>query len=627
MKRILELEKLITHHKALYYQGRPEITDHEFDALEEELRIVDPGNLALELVGNLSHETNKVGHEKKMLSLNKTYKIEELKQWISDRAVVSMYKIDGVSCSLVYEKGSLVLAKTRGDGMFGENITRKVMWMDSIPKKISTDFRVEIRGELFCTEEDFFHLSEKMVSLELDRPSSQRNIVAGLISRKDHLELCRYLSFKGFDILCDEMPFQTEMEKIFALKDLGIDVLEVELHRDLGSVERVISLAQAFMSEGEYQIDGLVFSYNDLSLHVEMGETAHHPRYKMALKFEGESKVSIIEKITWSVSRNGILTPVANVKPVSLSGATISRVTLHNYGMVKQYNLKPGDQIEIIRSGEVIPKFLQVLEASNNPLEFPSHCPSCQKEVFVEDIRLVCKNDACPAIILSSILNFVQKIGIEDISTRRLEEMIQAGLVRKVEDLYQISEGDFLKLDKVKEKLAAKMFQSINNSKKADLVTFLSALGISGGAYNKCEKVVNAGFNSIDKIISLTEEELVKVESFAEKSAKEFIAAIEGKREMITTLQRIGFSFAVKELGLSPLAGKTICITGALSEKRSVIESWIREASGSVSSSVSKKTDYLVTNENDSASSKFKKAMDLGISVLSEAELKALLQR
>lgn len=627
MNRIAELEALIVKHKALYYQGRPEITDHEYDKLEDELKKLDPSNATLNIVGTTTSASDKIKHDKKMLSLEKTYIVDDLISWMGSEEILSTYKLDGISCSLIYENGHLVLGKTRGDGTQGENITPKILWISAIPKLISNKNKIEIRGELYCTEEDFFHLSSEMVSLEMEKPTSQRNIVAGLMGRKDNLEFCRYIKFMAFDLIEeDHTKFKKEEEKYTALKKMNFDIPDIEIHKDKKTIEKVIEGAKNFMSEGNYQIDGLVFTYNRIALHDELGETAHHPRYKMAFKFQGESKTTEIKDIIWYVSRNGILTPVGVVEPVELSGAMISNVTFHNYGLVKQYELKKGDKIEIIRSGEVIPKFLSVVESSNNKLEIPSNCPSCHSEVEVEDIRIYCRNDKCPGKNKEIILNFIQKIGIEDLSGKRLEELLNAGLVKTIPDLYRLTADDLMKLDKVKDKLSNKLIESINKTKQVDLITFLSSLGITGGAYNKCEKVVHSGIDTVEKIKKLTYDQLMGIESFAEKSSEEFLNSIRAKYDLIDELISLGFEFIQEEKRETQITGQKICITGALSEKRSVIEDRIRECGGVVVSSVSKNTDVLVTNETDPTSSKFKKALELKIKIITEAELMDLMK-
>lgn len=621
MQRVKELEELIKLHKAKYYQGSPEISDSEYDQLENELKALDPENSVLKLVGSSPSGSNKVEHETKMLSLNKSYSLDELIAWKADYEVVSTYKIDGVSCSLIYQDGHLSLAKTRGDGSVGENITDKVLWMMNVPKSIETKNKLEVRGEIYCTESDFFHLSEEMVSLGYEKPTSQRNIVAGLIGRKDGIQLCRYITFKAFDLLEETLELKTEVEKNKKLKKLGFEPEELILHKSLKDIEARLKEAQEFMAEGDFQIDGLVFSYNDLRLHEELGATAHHPRYKMAFKFQGEAKDTKIEEIVWQVSRNGILTPIAEVEPVELSGAKIRRVTLHNFGMVKQHNLKSGDTIKIIRSGEVIPKFLEVVKEKKGDYQIPSLCPSCTGEVVEDDIRLRCLNLQCPAQIKEVILNFIQKIGIDDLSSKRLDELIKAELVKEIPDLYKLNRDQLMTLEKVKDKLADKLIKSIEKSKEADLITFLSALGIQGGAYNKCERVVLAGFNTLEKIKTLSEEKLASIEGFAEKSSFEFYKSLSQKFPLIEELEKLGFTFEEQEQKDTPITLKKICITGTLSRKRSDIEKSIRENGGIVVGSVSKNTDFLLTNETEGVSSKFKKATTLGIQIITEDSL------
>jgi DNA ligase (NAD+) len=416
------------------------------------------------------------------------------------------------------------------------------------------------------------------------------------------------------------------MDKFHLLEKLGFQIAEVELHKDFKSIPPVIKRAEEFMSTGEYQIDGLVFSFNDLDLHDRLGHTAHHPRYKIAFKFQGESAITKIKDISWSISRNGILTPVANVEPVELSGAQIGRVTLHNYGMVATHNLKTGDEIEIIRSGEVIPKFLEVKKASKNKFEIPKECPNCNSNTVIDDIRLFCSNEDCPGRNKESILNFIQKIGIDDLSSKRLDELITAGLVKKIPDLYKLKKEQLMELDKVKDKLASKLINTIDESKKVDLTTFLSSLGITGGAYNKCEKVVSEGYNTLSKIKKLTAEKLMNIESFAEKSSQDFLSSLQEKFPLIDELTELGFKFTKVAEANTPISGKKICITGSLTEKRSNIEARIREAGGIVVSSVSKATDYLLTNDTSSNSSKFVKAEKLNIPIISEEKLARLLK-
>jgi DNA ligase (NAD+) len=617
---IKELELEIIRHKNLYYQGKPEISDEQYDKIELKLKELDPNNEVLSIVGSTILSTDKVQHDKKMLSLNKTYKPEDLVTWMGSNEIISTFKIDGSSCSIIYKNGKLNLAKTRGNGKFGENITNKILCISHVPKILSSySFDLEVRGEVYCTEENFIKLSEEMEKLGLEKPSSQRNIVAGILGRKENIELSMYLSFQAFDLIGEEIKLKEETDKFKELLNMGFETPDVYVNKSKKDIETRLEETKDFLANGNYLIDGLVFSYNDLRLHDELGETAHHPRYKIAFKFQGETKTTSIESISWQVSRNGILTPVANVKPVDLSGAMVGRVTLHNYGMVKQFNLKIGDTIEIVRSGEVIPKFLGVVEESENNFEYPKSCPSCNEKTYIEEIRLICKNETCPDKVKDDILNFIQKIGIDDLSSKRLEEMIRVGLVKNILSLYELTPENLLSLDKVKEKLTNKILESIEKSKKVDFIIFLSSLGINGGAYNKCEKIVLNGHDTPEKVLSLTVDKLMEIESFAEKSATDFILSLQSKKAIISALLNYGFQFTKRDVKKdTKISGKKFCITGTLTMKRSDLQKMIKANSGVAVSSVTKATDYLITNDTESSSSKFKKAQELKIPIINE---------
>jgi len=347
----------------------------------------------------------------------------------------------------------------------------------------------------------------------------------------------------------------------------------------------------------------------------------------LAFKFSGDTKVTEIEKIEWGVSRNGILTPVALVKPVDLSGAMISRVTLHNFGLVKNFELKSGDKIEIIRSGEVIPKFLGIVEKSEKIFSYPSECPSCQHVLKIQDIWLYCDNELCPAKTKEEILNYIHKAGIDDLSDKRLDEMIDKGLVKRISDLYKIKIEDLLTLDKVKEKLATKIFENIQKTKEQNLSQFIVALGIEGVSGAKSEKIISQGFNTIEKIMDLKKEQLEAIEGFAEKSAQSIVDSLEKKKSLINELINLGLKLKSETLNLGegPLLGMKFCITGELSQPRSEIEKKIKLSGGLLVNSVSKNTNYLVTNEKESSSSKFVKAKELGIKIISEEELLSLI--
>ena len=626
-QRIQELEKLILHHKELYYTGHSEISDEKYDSLESELKALDPKNPVLELVGfKQAESTSKVEHQRKMLSLDKTYDEADLTKWVGKEEVVSVFKIDGSSCSLIYEDGHLVIAKTRGDGLLGENITKKAVFIPDIPKHVANKKTFEVRGEVYCIEKNFFTLSKEMQDMGLEAPTSQRNIVAGLLGRKENIQLCRHLSFQAFDLISEE-KFSLEHQKLDALKGAGFITPDYEVHKGAKELKERIAEAKDFMSSGDYLIDGLVIVYDDLKLHTELGETSHHPRYKIAFKFAGETKTAKINEIEWGVSRNGTLTPVALIEPTELSGAVIGRVTLHNFGMVQNFQLKANDKIEIIRSGEVIPKFLGVVERAKGEFTYPHHCPSCHSKVVIQDIWLQCENDLCPAKLKEEILNYIFKANIEDVSDKRLDEMIVKGLVERIPDLYRLKVEDFLLLDKVKDKLANKMFENIQKTKYLGLAQFITAIGVEGVSITKSEKIIAQGYNTLEKILNLTVEKMLEIEGFAEKSSVSILASLQKKKPLIEELLAVGVVVKADEIssGEGNLSGLKFCLTGALSSPRPEVEKLIKK-NGGIIAGVNKNLSYLVTNDTDSSSSKYVKAQSLSIPIITEEQLMKLIE-
>ncbi len=627
--RTRELADLILNHKRAYYAGQPQISDAAYDKLEDELRSLSPSHPILELIGIEPKESvgRKVKHDRPMLSLQKTYSLDDLYSWAENHEIIGTYKVDGNSLSLVFEKGALTLAKTRGNGFIGEDVTDKILWVPDIPSKLSNDFTGEIRGELYCFESQFFRLADEMAALNLDKPTSTRNIVAGILGRKTHVELARFFNFFAFDVASENLAIKTEWNLFLQLKELNFHTPEPVLLNTKDDIEEYLEHVKNAMDEGEIGLDGAVFSYNDRSLHEELGATAHHPRYKMSFKWPGQTAKTKISEFLWETSRLGFVTPVAIVDPVFLSGASITNVTLHNAAFVKTYNLKKGDDIEIIRSGEVIPKFLAVISESPGSFSWPKECSSCHTGLEFDGVRLKCPNTKnCPAQQLRDILNWIKCAEIEDLSEKRLAPLLNSGLVGKKSDLYSLTVEDFLKMPFTKEKMAQKLYTNIQASKTLPLPNFLNGLGIEGAGITTWEKLLSI-FPSLEAIQRATLEEIKTIDGFAEKSAEQIVSGLREKTSDIVNLLSAGVAPVAQSLSVSqtssahPLFGKQFIITGALSKPRSEIEKLIKQVGGVIGSSVSKNTFALVTNETDSSSSKMKKAKELGTAIWSEDQL------
>ena len=631
-QKVDQLVKQILYHKKAYYAGRPEISDPKYDSLEESLRALIPDHPVLSLVGDGSEsQYRKAGHRVPMLSLAKTYAKSDVLEWAENQPVMATLKIDGNSLSLVYQDGELKLAKTRGNGREGEDVTDKIRWVSECIPKIQMSGEMEIRGELYCSDSSFIQLAEDMVSRGMERPSNPRNIVSGILGRKQHQDLARYFDFFAFDLIDGSgfAPFDTEVQKFEKLESSGFKLPDHKLCNSPSEMEAYLDFAQKFMDEGDVQVDGVVFSFNSLEKHRELGSTSHHPRYKLSFKWAGETAVTKIKDILWATSRLGIVTPVAIIEPVYLSGANLTNVTLHNAAHVLSYNLKIGDQIEIIRSGEVIPKFLSVVSAAEGASKLPDMCTSCGGGLTFDGVRLLCiQKETCPAQRSGAILNWIKAVDIEDLSEKRLQQLMDGKLVESIPDLYRMKPEDLLKLPATKEKMAQKLFDNIQASKHPALTKFLRGLGIGGlGQASWVEICHHHG--TLAEVRNLKSEDLLKLDGFADKTANAVVEGLKRMAPVIDELLKMGIvPIEVKgKREIGPFSAMTFAITGTLSKPREEFERIIEDQGGKVVSSVSKKTSVLLTNESQSSSSKAKKAVDLGIEIWSEIEFLAKLPK
>lgn len=631
--RIAFLAEEILRHKRLYYAGKPQISDAAYDKIEDELRLLAPEHPALTRVGSdIVSDSEKIAHDLPMLSLQKTYVPADLYRWAAAQDVVGTVKVDGVSMSLIYEDGKLVLGKTRGNGVVGENVTSKIRWVPGIATSLSSKGRIEIRGEVYCTEENFLKLSDTMAELGLDRPVSPRNIVAGLMGRKTHVDLARFFRFFAFTVVDygGALRLKTEMDGFTWLGKNGFTLPFPKLVKGERQIDAYLAEVRDLIEADEFPIDGAVFGYNNLELHAELGNTSHHPRYKMSFKWQGDTAESVIKEIFWSPSRLGIISPVAVIEPVTLSGAQITNITLYNAAHVKAFNLKPGDRIEIVRSGEVIPKFLQVVTAASGDYAWPERCPACTSVLEFDGVRLKCRNvTGCPAQQVGAVLNWIRCAEIDDLSEKRLMPLVDKGLVKTMADLYRLSLDDFYVIPQTKEKMATKLYNNIQKSRSLPLAAFLNGLGIEGAGQTTWEKLLEV-FPTLSALQKASVSEIVEIEGFASKTAGQIVEGLAARKAIIDDLLSAGVVPKAPEQGAGgdgPLSGKTLVITGALSMPRADVEKAIKAAGGKTGSSVSKATFAVITDDPDSGSSKMKKAKDLGVQVWNEQKLWDIIER
>ena len=630
VERVRRLAQELMHHKRLYYAGHPSISDQEYDRLEEELRSLSPLHPALDFVGtDIISASAKASHEIPMLSLQKAYDEKTLFSWKGAEAVVGCWKLDGNSLALVYDAGRLVQAKTRGNGRIGEDVTDKARWVGAIIPELKKPCRVEVRGELFCRLGAFGALSAEMVRLGLERPSNPRNIVAGILGRKTHGDLARFFDFCAFDVIINDQSirFTSEWQKITWLREEGFALPGPKLLVEPTEISAYLDEVKDLMNDDDIMLDGAVFTYDAIDMHEELGNTSHHPRYRISFKWQGETAQATISQVLWATSRYGVVTPVAVTPPVWLSGANITNITLHNALNVINNNIKAGDEIEIVRSGEVIPKFLRVVTAHEGGYVLPESCPSCGEKLLFDGVRLKCPaNERCPAQNLRSILNFIKCMEIDDLSEKRLEKMIELGLVRTIPDLYRLTSDQLLTLPVTKQKMATKLLNNIAASKQRPLAQFLSGLSIEGAGLTTFEKLLEH-FHDLAALRVATVPQIESISGFALRTAQQIVEGLVARGALIDELLAAGVTPKAAEAVLSPdgkalpLTGRQIVITGKLSMPRVELENLIKLSGGRPASAVSAHTLAVVTNEIDSTSTKKKKARELGIKVMNENDL------
>lgn len=654
-ERVEWLAKQILHHKRCYYSGESEIPDQVYDALEDELRELSPTHPVLNAVGSDFFKPElsraKVEHHPPMLSLAKTYEALEVARFIEKYTdVVVSDKLDGMALSIEYgHDGVFQRASTRGSGRLGEDVSRHVLLIPHIPKSLpqlpaldigsQTPTRTEVRGEVFFPTAQFQQVA--------DRFESFRNAVPGTFGRKEPYEareLLQRFEFCAYDILFvkegeDEVvfPYPTHFEKLKHLERMGFftgasegQTLLLQASEWAGRLEDLAAyLEQVHNKVRPYAIDGLVFRCNSEAVWHEQGATAHHPRASLAFKRTGETAVTELEDIVVGVGRSGKISFRAKLRPVSLSGATISYATLHNADFVQQGGYSPGARVKLKRSGEVIPYIIGLEEPAPTQYSLPESC-LCGSPLTRKGPDLFClDNSACPYRDTEATLYFVRSLEIYGVSERILQKLREAGLLTCPSDLFRMTKADLLSLEGFKEKLAENVYSSIQEKTTLSLATFLTALGLRRGGKVKCEEVANH-FGSLDVVRRLTVAELSELKGWAEKSAGEFLDSLREKEQLVNdllefiTIMEPGEQ--VSEIGSPnlPLTGLKFCITGALSRPRSVIAADIKAKGGQVVSSVSSETSYLVTNEA-SLSSKYRKAQSLGIPIIDEDRLATLL--
>jgi len=536
------LESEIRRHNRLYFEKQmPEISDYEFDRLVERLKKLKPGSAVLsEIPGDFS-EKAKVRHLSPMLSLDKCYNEKDLQDWSSkfEGDIVASPKIDGCATELRYdEKGHLTLAATRGDGMIGEDITANARMIADIPQKISlhesdrsdrSDKSIEIRGEIYMRLSVF-----KKYKGDFANP---RNLAAGAIKQKDPRKTRDYqLSFWAYDLI--GLPLKTEWEKRESLKKLGFPVTPSRRIRK----EEMQQVFDGFLKNREtydFETDGVVFKTDLVAEQERLGSTAHHPRYAIAYKFQGDSGTTTLRDVEWSVARTGVITPVGIVDPVELSGATVTHVSLHNYGLMKKLGLRKGSKTLMMRRGGVIPNLESVVEAGRGaPFEPPQKCPSCGKPTEIRDDFLYCTNkEGCRKAKMEELEHFIKVIECDGFGEKLIEQLYDNGFLKDPADFYRLKKEDLLELERMGDVLATKLIGNIQAKRELPLDLLLRSLGIRELAKHT-SKILVKEFKALDRVLKISEEELSAIHSIGPVIAKEVVEGLRRKRGLIEKLIR-----------------------------------------------------------------------------------------
>lgn len=636
--RIHELEALIKKHQDLYYNAQPEISDAEFDALWDELRRLDPQNTLFTTVPQDSAEGfPKAAHIIPMGSQEKAADPESFQKWAAKMPFTDFlvqYKLDGASMELQYEQGRLIRAVTRGDGSVGDDITANVKKMQGVVFELkgdsapggATPFSGGIRGEVLMTKEVLrtFYPDKK----------NCRNAANGLMKRKDgtgseYLEIICYDAAAGTvgKPFTGQSPFRTETEKLEWLKAQGFFLVPL-MH--CSSSKAVIDYRAHVMdirSTLPYDIDGLVIK-ND---QIDPADAARaRPEKQIAFKFSLEEAVTILRSVEWSES-GATYTPIAIIDPVQLAGTTVKRANLCNPNMIAEMQLKIGSKILVTKRGEIIPKIETLVEnpAEASAIPQPSTCSSCGTTLLDEGTRLYCPNPACPKLIHHRIEKWINTLDIQDIGTVLLKQLFDAQRIRSIADLYTVTVEELAALERMGQKSAEKVYRALHTKQSIPLPVFIAGFDIEGIGKVMVEKLVDAGFDTLEKLLAASETDFAGVYQFGTILAHSLAVGLAQVKDEMRQLISAGI-ISIQEPRTAeaslPLAGKSFCFTGELHTlKRKDAEALVQEKGGSIKSSVTKGLSYLVTNTPDSGSSKNKKAQELGTEIITEEAFLQLL--
>ncbi len=646
-----ELVALLNRYATEYYTSdNPSVSDSEYDRLYRELVELETAYPEQVLADSPTHRVGgkvldgfeKYSHQYPLYSLQDAFSREELdafdarvRKEVAHPTYICELKIDGLSISLTYEKGILVAGVTRGDGSIGENITENLKRVKDIPLTLPEELDITVRGECYMPRASFDQVNQMRQENGEPEFANPRNAAAGTLRQLDTAVVAKRNLATFLYQEASPSTRDSQEKGLKYLEQLGFVVNPKRILAE--NIDEIWNFIQEVGQEREnlpYDIDGVVIKVNDLASQEELGFTVKAPKWAVAYKFPAEEKEAQLLSVDWTVGRTGVVTPTANLTPVQLAGTTVSRATLHNVDYIAEKDIRKDDTVIVYKAGDIIPAVLRVVESkrvSEEKLDIPTNCPSCNSDLlhFEDEVALRCINPRCPAQIMEGLIHFASRdaMNITGLGPSIVEKLFAANLVKDVADIYRLQEEDFLLLEGVKEKSAAKLYQAIQASKENSAEKLLFGLGIRHVG-SKASQLLLQYFHSIENLYQADSEEVASIESLGGVIAKSLQTyfATEGSEILLRELKETGVNLDYKGQTVvadAALSGLTVVLTGKLERlKRSEAKSKLESLGAKVTGSVSKKTDLVVVGAD--AGSKLQKAQELGIQVRDEAWLESL---
>ncbi|MGJ0378223.1 NAD-dependent DNA ligase LigA [Aliarcobacter cryaerophilus] len=640
----INIEKLISWAKAYYVDDEPIASDEEYDKLARQClefennnkNLINPNSPNRRVGGAILKGFKKANHLSRMWSQEDVFNDKELEDWIKRASKVGdnleffcQPKFDGASLNLIYENGILKQAITRGDGEIGEDVTQNAMTIQSIPLEIAEKSLIEIRGEVVIKKSDFEAINIERLKNSESTFANPRNAAAGSLRQLDSsITSKRKLFFNAWGVGQNSLNFEKTSQMMDYIFSLGF--VKTPMQTLVKNIDDIKKLYENMIKKRDtfpMLLDGMVIKIDDITTQQDLGFTQKFPRWSCAYKFPAVEKTTKLKDIILQVGRTGVVTPVAIVEPVLIEGANVERATLHNFDEIQRLDLKIGDEIIIIRSGDVIPKITKVLkdrrDGNEKDILKPTICPDCSSELLIEDIMIKCQNLDCPSRVVNSIIYFASKncLNIDGLGDKIVELLVNEKKIFDILDLYSLKYEDLENLEGFKEKKINNLLNAIENSKNSELYRVLTALGIEhiGEVASKsiCSKF---GLNLVD----ISFEDLISIDGIGEQMANSFLEFFRVNREFVLKLFYIlKPKVTIKEEAKDNIfKNKTVVVTGTMSKSRDEIKIFLENLGAKVSSSVSKKTDFLIYGED--AGSKYDKAIELGVKILSEDEMNSI---